>query len=161
MKAIPKIKLLVIGDTTLGDKEYYHTIEDLVQRLDLRDEIVFLGYQKDVAKVLTTFDIFVLPSLKEPFGLVSLEAMAMAKPVIATDTGGTPEIVINGQTGILVPARNVDALADAIIKLLRDKELAREMGLAGRARVHDCFSVEMMMNKIYDVYDGMLAGRRT
>jgi glycosyltransferase involved in cell wall biosynthesis len=161
VKEIPKVKLLVAGDTTLGDKEYYRAIKDLAKGLDLQNAIVFLGYQKDVSKIMTTFDIFALPSLREPFGLVTLEAMAMAKPVIATNTGGTPEIVIDGQTGILVPPRNVSALADAIIRLLRDKQLAMRMGLAGRARVHDCFSVEKMMNKIEDVYEGVLAGRQT
>lgn len=161
VKAIPKVQLLVVGDTTLGDKEYYQAIKDLVKRLDLQYAIVFLGYQKDVSKIMNAFDVFALPSLREPFGLVTLEAMAMAKPVIATDTGGTPEIVINGQTGILVPPRNVDTLADAIIKLLRDKELARRMGLASRARIHNCFSVENMMDQIEDVYEGVLVGRRT
>jgi len=102
-------------------------------------------------------DIFVLTSIKEHFGRVVIEAMACGKPVIATNSGAVPEIVEDKVTGILVPPEDSEKLAEAIIELLEDKEKAKEMGIAGRKRVEELFSIEKHTRQIEEVYLSLLS----
>jgi glycosyltransferase involved in cell wall biosynthesis len=88
-----------------------------------------------------------------------LEAMAAGKPVVATDAGGSPEVVIDGKTGILVPPNDPEALADAMLRLLADRELARSLGEAGRVRVQSEFTLETMVARLEELYDSLLAAR--
>jgi glycosyltransferase involved in cell wall biosynthesis len=97
-------------------------------------------------------DIFAMPSFHEPFGLVFLEAMAMKRPVVALDNGGTPEVVEHGQTGLLSPARDVNALASNILTLLRDPALRARMGELGRRRVETLFSPGRLARDVERVY---------
>ncbi len=156
IKIVPEVRFLIVGDTALGKEEYQKRMRDLSADLGLADRILFLGYRKEVVKIIAALDILVLPSLREPFGLVSLEAMAMKKPVVATNTGGSPEVVIDGKTGLLVPPRDSCALSSAIIKLLKDKELARRMGATGRKRVMNFFSPESTISSVQEMYNKIL-----
>lgn len=156
IEVVPEVRFLIVGDTALGKEEYQKRMRDLSAELGLADKILFLGYRKEVVEIIAALYILVLPSLREPFGLVSLEAMAMKKPVIATNTGGSPEVVIDGKTGLLVPPRDSCALSSAIIKLLKDKELARRMGAAGRERVTSFFSPEFTLSRIQEMYNKIL-----
>ncbi len=156
IKIVPEVRLLIVGDTALGKEEYQKRMRDLSAELGLADRILFLGYRKEVVKIMAALDILVLPSLREPFGLVSLEAMAMKKPVIATNTGGSPEVIIDGKTGLLVAPRDSCAISSAIIKLLKDKELARRMGATGRKRVMNFFSPESTISSVQEMYDKIL-----
>jgi glycosyltransferase involved in cell wall biosynthesis len=88
-----------------------------------------------------------------------LEAMAAGKPVVATDVGGSPEVVIDGKTGFLVPPKDPEALASAILHLLADRELARNLGEAGRIRVESEFTLEIMVARLEELYDSLLAAR--
>lgn len=156
VKIVPEVRFLIVGDTALGKEEYQKRMRDLSAELGLADKILFLGYRKEIVKIIAALDILVLPSLREPFGLVSLETMAMKKPVVATNTGGSPEVVINEKTGLLVSPRDSGALCSAIIKLLKDKELARKMGAAGRERVTSFFSPEFTISSVQEIYNKIL-----
>jgi glycosyltransferase involved in cell wall biosynthesis len=101
-------------------------------------------------------DLYVHPALMEGFGIAVLEAMAMRKPVVATTTGGLPEIVQDGETGMLVPPGDADALAKAVSSLLQDPARCRRLGEAGRARVAAHFTVEAMMNQLVSGYESLL-----
>jgi glycosyltransferase involved in cell wall biosynthesis len=98
------------------------------------------------------FDIFVMSSVTEGLGTSLLDAMAAGKPVVATATGGIPEVVVDGETGFLVLPRDHDAMAAAIVKLLQDETLRRRMGEAGRARACELFSADRMVQETHRVY---------
>ncbi len=136
-KEYPSLIFIFAGDGSLRP-----TLEEEVHSKGLSDQIRFLGFRDDVQEVMQTFDIFVLPSLTEGLPNVILEAMASAKPVIATRVGGIPEAVVSDITGLLISPAEVAALVDAIRKLVDNPSLAKGMGEAGRKRVENLFSVE-------------------
>jgi len=129
------VRLLLVGD---GPER--PALEDRARRLGIAGEVQFVGHRRDVADLLTVMEVFVLPSLAEDFGRVLLEAMAMERPVVATGTGGVPEIVEDTVTGLLVPPADAVALARAVGALLADPARAHAMGRAGRRRVETCFN---------------------
>jgi glycosyltransferase involved in cell wall biosynthesis len=108
--------------------------------------------------VLGALDVFVLPSWIEGMPITVLEAMAHRKPVVATPVGGTPELVVDGETGLLVPPRDPEALAEALRSLVADPKRARRLGEAGYARVAERFTVDRMTTRVLEVYDEV-AGR--
>ncbi len=124
--------------------------------LGIRDRVVFLGYRNDVPELLASCELFVLPSLFEGLPLAVLEAMAAGKAVIATSVGGTPEAVVDGETGLLVPPKDPTALARAIQKLLSNPTLTRKMADAGRTRARCEFSLDSMLNQVFQTYDELL-----
>jgi glycosyltransferase involved in cell wall biosynthesis len=131
---------------------YERTLRDEAERLGIADRVVFAGYRADVPAVLAGCEVFCLPSAAEGLPLVVLEAMAQGKPVVATDVGGTAEAVADGETGLLVPAGDAAALADALGQLLADPERARRMGEAGRARVERDFSLAESARRVLALY---------
>lgn len=116
----------------------------------------FLGERHDVPRLLGLFDMLVVPSEWEPFGIVNLEAMAAAKPVVAFDVDGIPEIVVHGETGLLVPHRDDGALASAIAQLLDDPQLRQRMGAAGRQRVQQRFNIQNTTRAFKSLYEAAL-----
>ena len=151
LQAKPETRFLIVGDALPSDND---SVKDevlaLVDSLRLSDKVVFTGLRLDMPEVLSALDVFVLPSYWEGMPGVVLEAMAMARPVVTTRVRGCREVTVDGETGILVPPRDVRALADAIIRLLNDKELARDMGLAGRKRVEERFDRDKVIRKQLD-----------
>ena len=148
-KRNPKVKFLLVGDGPLRKE-----LEDLTVNLGIKDKVIFAGTRRDIPEMLSAIDIFVLPSaLREGCPLSILEAMAMSKPVVASRLGGIPEEVSDGESGILVNPKDPDSLADAIIKLFSDKDMAKSMGLAGRKIFEEKFSKEVMLKKIETLYD--------
>jgi glycosyltransferase involved in cell wall biosynthesis len=121
--------------------------------LGLDGKVKFLGFRDDIPELLQELDIFVLPSLSEGLPLSALEAMAAGKPVVATDVGGTHEAVIDRHTGLLVPPEDPQALSEGILCLLRQPELAKIFGDAGRKRVEQIFSLETMIKRYEELYD--------
>jgi glycosyltransferase involved in cell wall biosynthesis len=115
--------------------------------LNLADEVRFCGFVSDAPDLLSQIDIFILPSLYEGLGVAVLEAMAAGKPVIASRVGGLPELVADGETGLLVAPKNVEGLVEAIARLADDESLARAMGKKGAARAQANFSLEQMAAK--------------
>jgi len=114
---------------------------------------VFAGYRDDAARVVAAADVFALPSWTEGLPLVVLEAMALGRPVVATPVGGTPELVVDEETGLLVPPRDVAALAAALTRVLGDGALGRRLGEAGRRRVAERFSAEATSREVLALYD--------
>ena len=142
----PKAHFVIIGDDPfeVGDG-YPGRIRQLATNLGLNHCLTFTGQLADVRPGLAALDVFVHPGRPEPFGLVNIEAMAMARPVVAFAHGALPEIVVEGQTGLLVPANDEQALTQAIIQLLKDNELRQQMGLAGRERAMTHFSIQRVV----------------
>ena len=156
------VKVVLVGDDIYRhSRSYKERLLSLVGSAGLRDRVIFTGFREDIPELLASFDIFVLPSRSEGFGRVNLEAMAMARPVISTNIGGIPEIVLDGITGILVPPGDSEALSRAITVLLDDPHLRERMGREGRRRVEKHFSLQTHVRRIQEIYDGILERART
>jgi glycosyltransferase involved in cell wall biosynthesis len=149
----PDARLVVMGPGDSG------RLRALASEIGVADAVTFTGHRSDVADVLGAATVGVLSSDYEGTPLAVLEYMAAGLPVVATDVGGLPQIVENGRTGLLVPKRDPSALAAAIEKLLIDRELARSMGERGRARQQSEFSSEVMSERVYRLYESLLATR--
>jgi glycosyltransferase involved in cell wall biosynthesis len=152
--ACPQGHFLIVGGAIFGDAifgedgSYEESLHRLAVRHGLEDRLTFTGHLGDVAPALAAMDVFVQPGDPEGFGRVNLEAMAMAKPVVALAHGAVPEIVIHGETGILVPPEAPEGLADAVTGLLQSPERLQSLGAAGRERVSEHFSVSRMIERI-------------
>ncbi|MFN3476458.1 MAG: glycosyltransferase [Candidatus Methylomirabilales bacterium] len=149
------VKFLLIGDGPLRGQ-----LEELARELGLEQDVRFLGSRHDIPELLALMDVAVLPSLEEGFPNAVLEAMAAGKPVVATRVGGVPEAVIHGETGLLVPPKDPQALADAILALLDDPPRAEEMGKAGRERVKKEFGLDRMVWEMEGLYEELLSRKR-
>ena len=153
IKHHPEVLFVIAGDETAGEPGYKVYLENLCRTIDVDQHVKFLPFTDNVPRLMAALDIFVLPSFGETFGLVVIEAMAMEKPVIATNAGGLPEIITDGQTGLLVEPRNVDALACAIKKILENKSLMISLGRSARKEALRRFS----MDNCVDALLGLLA----
>jgi glycosyltransferase involved in cell wall biosynthesis len=131
---------------------YALELEALAAERGVRGRVLLAGYRADVGALLAAADVFVLPSWVEGLPLTVLEAMAAGKPVVATSVGGTPEAVVDGETGLLVPPGDVAALAERLDAVLGDPDLARRLGEAGRRRVEQRFSAAAMCERVLDTY---------
>lgn len=140
----------------LGNGELRGELMRQCRTLGLERQVHFAGWRDDVPDVLALFDIFALPSLGEHFGRVLIEAMAMARAVVATDAGGVPEIVIQGETGLLVPPAQPRPLAEAVLALLKDPALAARLGAAGRRRAETEFSLARHVEAVEALYRALL-----
>lgn len=154
---LPDCLFLALGGETTGPGPL-ERYERLARELGLSDRVRFLGFRSDVADVMRAADIIVLPSLSEGLPLVILEAMACAKPVVATPVGGIPEALIDEETGLLVPPNESEALAKAVLRVLNNRHLARRMAINGRRRAEAYFSVGRMVNDVQTLYTDLLAG---
>jgi glycosyltransferase involved in cell wall biosynthesis len=146
---------LAIGRDTLG-QGYGDHLERRARETGLTDRVKFLGWQSNVAEIVRQADVVVSPSLGEGFPLAVLEAMACARPVVATTVGGVPEAVVHGETGYLVPPGEVEPFVEATLRLLRDRAAAERMGLEGRRRVETRFSLTRFVNGVQSLYDDLL-----
>ena len=125
-------------------------------RLGIADRFRLFGFRRDVPDLMRAIDVMCLPSHREPFGLVYVEAALAEKPVIACDAGGAPEIIAHGETGLLVRPQNVPDLAEAILTLLDNRDHAAAMGRRGRELALDRFSWPSYLARLRDVYDRVL-----
>ena len=149
----PELSLLLVGDG-----EDRAELEALVRERNVVERVIFSGARRDLLNVLTALDVLALPSTFEGFGIVQAEAMYLGRPVVATNHGGSTEVVEDGVTGFLVPFGDVDALVDRLRRLLDDTALRARMGDAGRRRVLDRFTSGRMGAAYADLYDS--AGAR-
>lgn len=145
---LPDVKLLVVGDGPQRAALEARANTDALGK----GSVVFVGQREDVARLLNGMDIFVLASDTEGFPIAAAEALACERAVIATQVGGLNELVIDGETGILVPVRDVNALARAELELLRDAAKRRTFGARGRARVIEHFTLAQQARAILDVF---------
>jgi glycosyltransferase involved in cell wall biosynthesis len=148
------IHFVMIGDAFPGNEYLYERLNGLISSENIGHLVTDLGYRSDVPELLQGFDILVLPStLPDPFPTVVLEAMASAKPVVATAHGGTTEMVDEGITGILIPVNNPQEASTLMEKLLLDKPLQKQMGEAGRKKVLSQYSFEAFEEKIIKILE--------
>jgi glycosyltransferase involved in cell wall biosynthesis len=145
----PEARFLIIGGDPFGAADgYAASLPPLAESLGLSGRVTFTGQLDDIRPALAALDVFVHPGDPEPFGLVTVEAMALGKPVVAFAHGALPEIVLDGETGMLVPPRDEAALGDAVLSLLADPARRESFGAAGRSRVHEKFTMERMAREI-------------
>ncbi|MCG8607839.1 glycosyltransferase, partial [bacterium] len=147
LKARKDVQFIIVGDGELRNK-----VQQLSRTLGVDSKINILGFREDVAEILPTFDVYVLTSLWEGLGRSLTEAMYMARPVVATNVEGVPELVKNNETGILVEPKDVKAIARGIIALLDDEKEARRLGQAAKNRITDSFRADVMVRELEDVY---------
>jgi glycosyltransferase involved in cell wall biosynthesis len=147
------VRLLVVGDCRLRNE-----LVAQAEREGVADVVIFTGARGDIPEILSALDLFVLPSLWEGLPNVVLEAMAAGLPVVATAVGGTPELIINGETGLLVPPQDADSLAQAILHLLANPEQANAMGRAGRMHVQSKFAMSHSTLATHQLYHDLING---
>ena len=139
----PQLKFVMVGDAYSGYEAIGDEIKEFIRASKLQDEVIDLGFQKDIPRVLAATDVFVLPSiLPDSFPTVILEAMASGKPIVATRSGGASEMLVDGETGYLIPINDINQGVNALIKLILNSELREKFGKAGKDRVLKEFSLE-------------------
>lgn len=153
--SLPKAKLIIAGD---GDKA--SELKEYSRTHDLDDSVYFLGYRSDTDKILSSLDIFVLPSLYEGLPLCLLEAMAAGIPVVATDVMGSNELVEAGENGLLSPAKSPEDLAENIITVLTDQKIAQHLKDNGRNSVMNKYNFDTNMRKYEDFYLKLLGRQK-
>jgi glycosyltransferase involved in cell wall biosynthesis len=146
----PKSKLIIVGEGPERKK-----LEKLIKSLNLDNDVLLIGEQKNIAKILKSSDLFVLPSIKEAFGLVLVEAMAVGLPVIGTNTGGIPEIIENNKCGRIVEPENSNELAKTIIELMDNAPIRQKLAYVGHHHVKK-FDVTEMVKKTEEIYDAII-----
>lgn len=150
----PEVHGVIVGEVSLDE-----SLQALVRALGLQEHLSLLGRRTDMPEVLSAFDVFILSSHDEGMSNAILEAMAMEKPVVATDVGGTGEVVRHGQSGLLIPPKDPEALAAAISEVLAQPVRAREMGRLGRRIVENGFSAHAMVREMEQLYLDLAAQR--
>ncbi len=150
----PQIKFVIIGDGPMR-----RSLENMVHKLNLKGKVFFTGHMKDIPAVMSMLDVFVLPSNSEGLSLTLLEALAAARPVVASRTGGIPEIIIHNKTGKLITPGDGRALAEAVEQLLLNPEEAVKLASAGQARIKELFSRDEMIKRTGKIYKD-LAGEK-
>jgi glycosyltransferase involved in cell wall biosynthesis len=148
LREVPDAYLLIVGEGSRRD-----ALEALAREHRIAHRVVFTGRRDDVPAVTAALDVAVLPSYREAQGMVILEAMALSRPVVASNVGGIPEMIEDGVTGLLVPPHDAAALAAAIVRLLKNHPLADTLGRAGHDMVHDRFCIELMVDAVASIYD--------
>ncbi|MFP3903995.1 MAG: glycosyltransferase [Armatimonadota bacterium] len=136
----------------LGEGDLDHTLRRMVKNLGLEDHVRFMGYRHDAIDIINAVDVAVLPSLKEGLGIVLIEAGFLGIPSVASDIEGIREVIVDGETGILVPPRDPQMLAENIGKLLSDPELIERLGKAARERMNEIFTLEAMADRAEEVF---------
>ena len=149
VKQEPGFRLMLAGD---GLPDRVETLKQLARDLKLENSVIFLGNVANVPALLAEASLMVLPSTTEGISIALLEAMACGLPVIATDVGGNPEVVVDGVTGLLVPPNDDQAMIKALLLLYRDAELRRKMGAAGRVKVVRDFEIRRMVADYESLY---------
>ena len=148
----PHVTFVLVGDGKLASKLARRTTQ-----LGIEDNVIFTGFRSDIEALVKNFDIFCLPSLSEGLSSAILIAMANRLPVVATTVGGIPELVIDGQTGLLVSPDHPGNLASALLKLIRSAPLRQQMGDAARRRVEESFTLERKLDQTERLYRQLLA----
>jgi glycosyltransferase involved in cell wall biosynthesis len=154
IRQVPDARFVIAGEGELRPQ-----LERLIKERHLEKHVLLAGFRPDVLSLHKSFDIFVLSSTTEGLGTSLLDAMACGKPIVATSAGGIPEVVEDGITGLLVSPRDVEGLAHAIVKLLKDGQLREQYGAAGLARVRERYSADRMVQETVTVYQRVASGR--
>jgi glycosyltransferase involved in cell wall biosynthesis len=156
-RELPGVRLAIVGADYPEGSGDTARLKAQASRLGVSDNVIFTGQRRDIPTLMAACDVFCLPSIEEPFGLVFAEAMASERPVVAVGDGGTTEVVDDGKTGLLAPAYDVATLANHLLTLLRDRELRVSMGQEGRRQVEKRFNPTRLAREVRAVYERVLA----
>ena len=153
---LPQTKFLIVGEDPDVGQGRKHCLECLADELGLSGNVVFTGMRQDIPQIMTGLDVLVHCAHREAFGRVLVEAMAAGTPVVATAVGGVSEVVINGQTGVLLGEGDAEGVGKTVVELLQDPVRCKKMGLAGQKRVENCFSLAEHVDQVQALYDEVL-----
>lgn len=157
-RGLRNLRILFVGSVVLGQEHYLRALQHDIEKSEARGCFIVKPFVNDVWSIWDACDIAVIPSTEpESFGMVALEAMAASKPIIATNHGGVTEIILHGETGLLVPPCDAAALADAIKLLADDKDLGQKMGREGELRGREVFSLVRHVANMVVVYERTMA----
>jgi glycosyltransferase involved in cell wall biosynthesis len=154
-----RIRALIVGRMHELQQRYADNLHAQIESFGLRGEVIMTGQRRDIPEILNAVDLVVTPSFTESFGIAAAEAMACGRAVVASRVGGLPDVVAEGETGLLVPANDASALAEAIIKLAGDADLRKQMGEAGRRRAERLFAPGVIGAAHEALYRQVLAQR--
>jgi len=154
LKKFPNCKFLIIGEHSQRETEYRNKLKEMVRGYE--DKIIFTGFRSDIPEICSASDINLLISSDEGFGLVILEAGAMGVPTIGTNIGGIPEVIEDNKTGLLIPPNDSGKLTEAILKLIENPSLRKQLGENAKERVKNKFSVEIHTRQIQNLYSSLL-----
>ena len=156
-REITNVRFLVVGGTTFSSESYLAELHELTHSLGLDGKVIFTGFRTDIPELTSAMDVCVVPSvLPDPCPLVLFDYMASAKPVIASRTGGIPEIIEDGEDGLLVKAGHHEELADAVVALFKNPELKKKIALAARKKAEKYFSSRAFVRNIEKAYQGIV-----
>ncbi len=150
-KRYSHLKFLITGEASRGEGDYAESIKKLSNGMNLKN-VIFTGYRPDTPDVLNSLDIFVFPSHNEALGIALIEAMAMAKPSVCSNSDGVLDIAVEGETSLLFETKDPPDLADKIDKLINSKQLCLQLGQGARERVVNMFDLELLTNDIISIY---------
>ena len=156
----PDARVLIVGETAPHDTAYLGELQRLAEQHRVTDRVIFTGLRSDIPALLAAADVAVMPSLNEALSNVLLESMAAGAPTVATRVGGTPEALVDGTTGLLVPPGEPRAIADAVSRLLTDRALADRLGRDARDMIREHFSVDRMVSATENLYLELLARKQ-
>ncbi len=152
MEKVTDVRFLIVGDGELATE-----LKELANDLQIQDKVIFLCWRDDMPVIYADLDLIALTSLNEGTPVSLIEAMASAKAVVATEVGGVPDIVFDGQTGILVPSEDEEKLSEAMIDLLEDAEKRRDFGKRGREFVKSKFTKERLFSDMARLYESLVS----
>jgi len=153
---VPDVRFVIVG-TAEEEPELLDELKRLIRTLRLEETVILAGFRDDVPTVLQQLDVFALSSVSEGLSLATIEAMGSGRPIVATACGGPSEIIENGVDGLLVPPAHPEALAEGILLLLRDRELAARLSTHGRAAARARFGLDRFMSEYVETYRRALA----
>lgn len=153
LSALPEARFLIVGREAGSQQAFRASLEESAFTLGIGDQVIFTGFRQDTPSLIASMDVFLHCAVQpDPLPRVILEAMALGKPAVATDTGGIPEMIDDGTTGILAAPRDVGALAEGTISLLSDRDLAHRMGEAARERLEQRFTITQHVDAVTRLY---------
>jgi glycosyltransferase involved in cell wall biosynthesis len=155
------VRFLIVGEPSpINNRGYVDALQARTVRLGIADRVIFTGLRSDVPALLSAVDVSVMPSLNEALSNVLLESMAAGAAVVATDVGGTAEALVNGRNGILIPPARPQVMAEAILRLVDNPSVARELGADAQRTIHDRYSLDRMVASTEALYDHLLSRKQ-
>jgi glycosyltransferase involved in cell wall biosynthesis len=155
VKQVPDVRFVILGEGELREQ-----LEREIRHKHLERHVFLAGFRSNPIELTKSFDVFALSSVTEGLCTALVDAMAASRPAVATTAGGIPEVVVDGETGFLVPPKEPEAMADCIVRLLKDPALRERMGMAGLARARARFTVDRMVEETNAVYERVVGTRR-
>jgi glycosyltransferase involved in cell wall biosynthesis len=155
VRQVPDARFVIVGEGELR-----HSLEDQIRHKHLERHVFLAGFRDDALEMTKGFDLFVMSSLTEGMCTALIDAMAASKAAVATDAGAIPEVMVDGETGFLVPVRDHDAMAARIVQLLKNAKLRERMGEAALQRARERFTVDRMVDETQATYESLFSARR-